>query len=266
MCVVPTSSAGHVAYRRLGFTVEDGGRHAIGTASSVVPLERGYLEIISIWDEEGARRSPRRRAIADYIEREAGGLIGFGLRTETIGEDVERLTDAGLAYGGPVGARRVTPNGTALSWQVLRPTPQPCPALMPILVTGDRAAAPFTGHPNTVTAVTAISVVSDDPDQLVGSYQVLLDAEPVAEDRPALGARASVFEADGLRVEVLTPSGPGVAERTLARQGPGPVQLELRADDLHALADPIGLDPSHGSLLIPPTLGCGVRMLVTAAE
>jgi len=264
MCVVPTSTAGHVAYRHLGFTIEDGGRHTIGTASTVVPLERGYLEVISIWDNDGGRRSPRRRAIADYIEREAGGLIGFGLRPETIGEDIERLSGAGLAYGDRWAAlvasrRRARHLAGKCCGRLLNHAPRSCRSWSP--VTGAPRRSPVT---NTVT-VTAISVVSDDPDQLVGSCQVLPDAEPVAEDRPDLGARerqSSNRTGSGSRCSRHRDP---ELRSTLARQGPGPVHLELRANDLHALADPIGLDPSPGSVLIPQTLDCGVRMLITAA-
>jgi hypothetical protein len=264
MCVVPTSDAGAVAYRHLGFTVHVGGRHTIGTQNSVVPLQRGYLEVLSIYDEASARRSPRRRAIVEYIEREAGGLIGFALRTDTMEADVERLTDAGLAYGGPVGAERTTPGGTVLKWRVLRPTPQPCPALMPILVTGDASTPPFAGNPNTIAAAGGISVVSHDPQQLIDSYRVLLDGDPAGEkSRDDLGAVATVFEVDGFAIEILRPTGPGIATRTLDRQGAGPVELHLLADDLDAVAGPLGLAVSQNAVAIPPVLGLGLRILVT---
>jgi len=266
MCAVPSLEAGNMAYEHLGFRVHVGGRHAIATQSCVVPLARGYLELISIYDEAAARSSPRRAKILDFITREGGGLIGFALRTDTMEADLERLHDFGLPYGGPVEAARTTPEGPILRWQVLRPTPQPCPAVLPILVAGDVATPSFSGNANTIVSAAGISLVSAEPARLVDDYRILLESEPVDQQaRPGVDAVATVFDAGGFAIEVLEPTREGVAQRTLDRFGSAPVELQFVAEELDALAGEVGLSVCRDEVVIPPVLAAGVRMTVKAA-
>jgi hypothetical protein len=262
MCVVPTLRAGDSAYANMGFDVQ---RYEAG-ANSEVHLEQGHIEIVSNYVEAVAARSPRHRAVVDYIAREGGGLIGFALTSDALEEDIERLNEQGLAFGGPFEAKRPRPDGDFTPLRVLRPAPQPCPAVLPSLVAGQVTTTLARFHPNTVTRAHGISIVSGDAAHLVKTYCTLLGKDPDrVADRPHLGAQASVFDLDNFNIEILEVKVVGVAARTLARQGAGPVELQLIATDVGRVAEPLGLDIVNDSVVIPPTMGCGVRMLITTA-
>jgi glyoxalase-like protein len=268
VCAVPSFNAGNVGYERLGFGVDVnvGGFHTIGTRNALAYAQNGYMELLSMWDIGGARNSPRRRAILEYIEREAGGLIGLALHTDDLDHDIERLEDAGLCYGGPVRAQRKLDDGTIFTWQVLRPVPQPCPAVMPVLISGQDPEPANRRNPNTVQRFAGISIVTSEPDRLLADYATLLGSGPVTQrSRDDLGASAMVFSVGGFSIEILEVSREGAAAQALARFGPGPVELHLEAGNVASMADMTGLELADGQLVIPRILGMGIRMRVTQA-
>ena len=264
ICAVPTLAAGDLGYARAGFSVRPGGKHTIGTQNSIVHLDNGYFELVSIYDRTGASSSPRRKAIMDFIDREAGGLIGFTLRTDSMSDDIERLADLGLCYGGPVGAERTTADGTVYSWRVMRPVPQPCPALLPVLISGDDPPADITGNPNTVNGVKAVAIAAADPTQMIADYSVLLDTPPVDEyARPDLGAYSTAFDVSGFRIEVLRRDGDGPLDRILTHYGSRPVEIHVTAANLSSAAASFGLQARNGQIIVPPILGVGLRMVIS---
>jgi len=263
MCAVTTLRAGAVVYGNLGFTPDEGGRHTVGTQNSVVPLERGYLELLSVYDDASARKSPRHRLICEYLDREGGGLIGFALRTDTITADAERLSGSGLSFEGPVQAERVRPDGEVLTWQVLRVTPQPCPAVLPMLVAGDQSAPDFEGNRNAVTRCVGIALVTAAGGELVKTYQALLGLESSgSRERPGIAANATVFDIDGFSIEILEPSGPGPTKQALDRYGDSPFELSFRAGSLAPIESLLGLSAARGQVVIPAEMSLGVRMVV----
>src|SRR3954467_9997943 len=64
--------------RELGLTARGGGRHdGLGTHNRVVPLGRGYLELLAIADPDEAAESPLGRAVQTRIETTGEGLLGW---------------------------------------------------------------------------------------------------------------------------------------------------------------------------------------------
>src|SRR3954447_21944915 len=54
----------------LGLIARGGGRHdGLGTHNRIVPLGRGYLELLAIADPDDAARSPLARAVPARIEK-----------------------------------------------------------------------------------------------------------------------------------------------------------------------------------------------------
>lgn len=265
ICAVPTLAVGGRGYAHLGFSVQAGGKHTIGTQNSIVHLRNGYFELVSVHDPVGAQNSPRRKAIMDFIEREGGGLIGFTLRTDSMANDIERLCERELCYGGPVVAERTTDDGTVYTWKVLRPVPQPCPALMPVVIVGEDPPAESTEHANTVSDIGGVAIATNDPQRMISDYAILLDRAPVDEvRRDDLGARATVFDVSGFRIEILEAVGSGLAQEVLARYGPRPVELQLTAKDLNEVAEYLGLAVRDDEVVVPPILGVGMRMRLTS--
>ena len=68
-----------------GLTPAGGGRHAgIGTENRIVPLGRGYLELISVVDPAEALSSPLGAAFAARIAKRGEGLIGWAVAVENV--------------------------------------------------------------------------------------------------------------------------------------------------------------------------------------
>ena len=178
----------------------------------------------------------------DFIEREGGGLIGFTLRTDSMATDIERLCERELCYGGPVGAERKTDDGTVYAWKVMRPAPQPCPALLPVLITGEDPPADLTEHANTVSDIGGVAIATDDPQRMISDDAILLDRAPVDEvRRDDLAREPPCSTLGGSDRNSRQGVGSGLAHEVLTRYGPRPVELQLMAHDLNEVAESLCL-------------------------
>ena len=264
ICAVSSLDAGMRAFGELGFTTAPGGTHPTGTHNAVVPLDVGYLEILSVYDEALARRTQRHGAICDFLATRPGGLIGYALLTDDIDTDAERLASSGLTFEGPQDAERVRPDGEVLRWRVLRPTPQPAPATLPMIVWGDQSATGSAKHRNTIFGACSISIVARSLDQVSELYAAYLGIPVGASvDRPELNARQAVLGIDGFEIRLLAPMGPGPMEQALATFGEGPIDLGLYARDPARAAEIMGVasDTVPGeALAVPRERSLGISM------
>jgi hypothetical protein len=74
-----------------GLAATGGGRHAgIGTENRIVPLGRGYLELISVVDPAEAVSSPLGAALAAAIARRGEGLMGWAVAVEDVTAEAAR--------------------------------------------------------------------------------------------------------------------------------------------------------------------------------
>lgn len=241
ICAVRSQEAAGAVCRGLGFASYPGGRHPAGSENSIVPLDVGFIELLSIYDEATARGYDRHRAICDYLDRRSGGLIGFALRSADIESDARRLRDSGVRYDGPTDARRVRPDGVELRWRVLRPDPLPSPTMLPILVWGDQSSESDLKHPNGVSAATAISIAVRSLDDAADLYRAVLGAQPADRlARPDVAATQLTFEVEGMEIRLLESTGPGAVRTALGETGPAPFALEFAADDLDRAAGIMG--------------------------
>jgi hypothetical protein len=68
-----------------------GGRHdGLGTHNRVIPLGRGYVEVLAIADAQEAAGSALGRAVAARIEAAGDGLIGWAVAVDDIAAEAER--------------------------------------------------------------------------------------------------------------------------------------------------------------------------------
>jgi hypothetical protein len=110
--IVPVLDLAHEAAgleERYGLASVEGGRHpAWGTANRIIPLGETYLELVSVVDDERARRSAFGRWIASAFP---GRPLGWAVRTDSIDAVGRRL-------GHPVvPGSRVAPGGALITWR-----------------------------------------------------------------------------------------------------------------------------------------------------
>src|SRR5215467_5228881 len=104
-------------YQSLGFDVSPGGRHTgRGTYNAIIRFGLDYLELISIYDrEELNARELSGSTLADFLERNEGGLVGYALASQSIEQEAGRLQQAGVEAEGPFAMQRQRPDGRVLS-------------------------------------------------------------------------------------------------------------------------------------------------------
>jgi Glyoxalase-like domain len=85
------AAAGRIE-RELGLKARGGGRHdGLGTHNRIVPLGRGYIELLAIADPEEAAASPLGRAVRANLERVGDGLMGWAIEVDDVQPVAERL-------------------------------------------------------------------------------------------------------------------------------------------------------------------------------
>ena len=76
----------------LGLTARAGGRHeGLGTHNRIVPLGRGYLELLAVADPEEAARSVFGRGLLARLARDGDGLLGWVVAVDDIDAVARRL-------------------------------------------------------------------------------------------------------------------------------------------------------------------------------
>lgn len=87
-----------------GLVTTGGGRHdGIGTHNRIVPLGRGYLELIAVHDQDEAAASPLGSVLAAAIAERAGRFLGWCVAvddveavSERLGAEISLIARAGL--------------------------------------------------------------------------------------------------------------------------------------------------------------------------
>ena len=76
----------------LGLVAVAGGRHeGLGTHNRIVPLGRGYLELLAVADPEEAASSELGRAVHARIAAEGDGLLGWAVAVDDVRPVAARL-------------------------------------------------------------------------------------------------------------------------------------------------------------------------------
>ncbi len=228
-------------YQALGFVVSPGGRHTgRGTENAIIRFGLDYLELIAIYDEaELAGRGLNGQALAEFLAKQEGGLVGYALATADIAQDAERFQRIGLMAEGPFAMERLRPDGRRLSWRLLVPESVPWRRPWPFLIQWDapdaeRLAWEAPGvHPNGATGVAGIRLVVRSLERAVDLYQrqfgLTLDQQA---EEPQLSARRASFRLGAFTIDLLEPVGAGPVQATLEAVGEGPFELWLTSKSI----------------------------------
>lgn len=238
--------AGMEAFRRLGFRVEEGGRHpSLGTRNAIVPFGPDYLELLAVEDPEQARAAGRFGAeLVDFLAVLGSGLFGYVLAGSGLEEEAARLGALGVDTVGPFHMSRERPDGRLVEWRLAvpggSPWRKPWPYLIEWISSGDDlpagAGSPdgFLRHENRAAGVEAVHLMAADAEEAVRIYEqgLGLDGGCWITNDPRSGPRLWACRLGRFKLEILQPASGARDRAELERMGPGPFRLVLRSADL----------------------------------
>lgn len=239
-------------YRRLGFTVAEGGAHEGGlTHNALVVFEDGtYLELLAPtrpWVLAMVRGLGRLRvlpALASHLSpvvrrfvlraQDGEGLIDFSLRASPLDAAINAAQRQNILYGTPAAGQRRLPDGRIASWRLSVPAADELPFLIEDL-SPRSLRAPFDRtrpHPNGARGVLAITVHVHDIEASAARYRALLQVEP----EPMADGAGVRFPLEGAGIALVAGSqaspsprmGRPVAVRLRARPGSASGALDPR--------------------------------------
>ena len=240
---------GMEAFRRLGFEVEEGGRHpSLGTRNAVVPFGPDYLELLAVEDPEQARAAGRfGEELVDFLAVRGPGLAGYVLAGSGLEEEAARLEAMGVGAVGPLYMNRERPGGGLVEWRLAvpggSPWRKPWPYLIDWISEGDDLPAGAGGggllrHENRTTGAAGISLMVRDAEEAVHIYEQGLGLEGGRWTAPTPPSGAPVWKrrVENFELSVFQPASGSPESAALERLGPGPFRLELRSADPAAAA------------------------------
>jgi catechol 2,3-dioxygenase-like lactoylglutathione lyase family enzyme len=268
-------------YRQvLGLDARPGGRHTgRGTHNGIVRFGLDYLELLSVYDPaEAAASGPRGQVLLGFLERRAGGAVGFCLATDRAELLAGRLRERGLEVSGPFEMERLRPDGRLLRWHLVVPGGVAWRRPWPFFIQWDipdeerLAWEPPGAHELGVEGVAGVAVLVESLGAGWELYVSKLGFEAAGAEAPVadLGARRLRLKYRSIKVELLAPAGSGPLKAELDEVGPGPFAFSLKVSDLgrarRFLADrgvpttePAWAD---GGLLIDPDKALGARLIL----
>jgi catechol 2,3-dioxygenase-like lactoylglutathione lyase family enzyme len=221
--VVPELDAAVESYRGLGFTVEPGGRHPIGSHNALIGFADGaYLELIAFFEPNAQHRWYQRL-------EQGGGLIDFCLQTDDLAADVRGLREAGIPLADPRPLSRVRPDGYQLRWVLA--IPESNGGVAPFLIEdqtprGERVPR-ATRHANGVTGIHCLTVAVRDVSTARQWFERAPGAKVAPVERPDLAAAGSRVTLGPHAIDFVAPRG---------AEGPLPEWLSARGPSVYAAA------------------------------
>jgi hypothetical protein len=194
----------------LGLTAAGGGyRTGSGSASSIIPVGDGLLELLAVQDPRALRSDNRGRALAALVER-GGGLAGFGLLTDDLQKAIEAAWEETVPTSGPHPVELQLFNGAAVHWHTGEVAGDPWGRRMPFLVEyaveQERAVlTPPFDHPLGVARIAGVTICTRLVFEAVDAFRRYLRVEP-----QALSEQRALIPIGTSTVEFLAPEAAAV--------------------------------------------------------
>jgi catechol 2,3-dioxygenase-like lactoylglutathione lyase family enzyme len=223
-------------YRKLGFNVTPGGRHARFTHNALITFQDGsYIELIAFYEppNESAGESHR------WFKRleTGGGIIDFALGAPGLDALIADADARGIATNPVSPGARKRPDNQQLEWKMLTMKGDNTGAL-PFLIEDVtdrslRVPADASEHENMVRGIRSLVVAVQDVEAASKRYAALLDREaPSGDGLPNLDNAEGVYYMVGAhRIDLAAPTGPGDLKDYLAKRGDSPYELSLLSRD-----------------------------------
>ena len=191
-------------YRRLGFSVVEGGRHPYGSYNALVGFADGsYIELLSFYED-----SPAHPWWALLQER-GGGLIDFCLATDDIRGDIDALRTQGVDCGELSEGGRARPDGYQVRWinnKVGGDWQGRIPFLIEDLTPRDERLPTQREHSNGVSGIDSIALATDDVARPAGVMAAVLGVEGQPVAGPDAGGAGLRIEVGGHALDYLAPN------------------------------------------------------------
>ena len=204
-------------YRRLGFSVVEGGRHPYGSHNALIGFADGsYIELLSFYED-----SPEH-VWWDLLHGRGGGLIDFCMASDDIRADLAALRAGGVNSSDLIEGGRARPDGYYVKW-INNKVEGDWQGLIPFIIEdvtprSERLPREIE-HANGVTGIHSIALATDDVSRYAAVMAVVLgvEGEPIAHaDAGGAGLR---FEVGGHALDYLE-----------ARGGDSPLAAHLAGD------------------------------------
>ncbi|MCY4463997.1 MAG: VOC family protein [Chloroflexi bacterium] len=193
-------------YRRLGFTVMEGGLHPYGSYNALIGFADGsYIELLGFYEEAPAH------PWWDLLHERGGGLIDFCMATDDIHADRQTLLGAGVSSSDLYEGGRDRPDGYVVKWinnKVEGEFQGRIPFIIEDVTPRQERLPAEREHANGVTGIDCLILAVDDP-----RYAAIMADVAGVTGRPIhrgeLGASGMRLEIGGHTLEYLLPDKEG---------------------------------------------------------
>ena len=215
------------SYRRLGFSVVEGGAHPYGSHNALIGFEDGsYIELLGFYEESPAH------PWWDLLHERGGGLIDFCLATDDIRADLVAFRAQGVVAGDLTEGGRRRPDGYEVKW-INNKVGGEFQGLMPFIIEDLTPRAQRlpgeTTQANGVTGIHCLSLAAEDAGRYAAIMGAVLGQDGQASIDEDLGASGIRFEVGSHILEYLSPRDPSSPLRAhLAANRPAPYRVSFK--------------------------------------
>ncbi len=192
------------AYRALGFSVVEGGRHPYGSYNALVGFADGsYIELLSFYEDSPAH------PWWTLLHERGGGLIDFCMASDDISSDLAALRAQGVDCGDLTEGGRARPDGYQVKWinnKISNHWQGRIPFLIEDLTPRDERLPTQREHSNGVTGIHSIALATGDVARYAAVMAAVLDVEGQPVAGPDAGGAGLRFEVGGHALDYLAPN------------------------------------------------------------
>jgi catechol 2,3-dioxygenase-like lactoylglutathione lyase family enzyme len=227
-------------FQRLGFIVTDGGTNkTLGTESAWICLGDAYLELIASFNPILTMQVvPNIEPALNVLDVRDAAMLGFGMESTDIQQDVEHLLDADLVTTPPISTERVQPDGektdSIMFFPEGKPWRSPWPFLYQRILDPARVfSLPQYTHSNGVTGIDSVAVGVKDIARVSEVYQKQFGFTYYDDGQfPDLNMRRIRFRAGSSHIDLLSSNGNARLQTELDEIGEGVFAIIFSVDDL----------------------------------
>ena len=224
-------------YRRLGFSVVEGGAHPHGSHNALIGFEDGsYIELLGFYEDSPAH------PWWDLLHQRGGGLIDFCLATDDIRADLAAFRAQGVEASDLTEGGRMRPDGYQVKW-INNKVGGAFQGLMPFIIEdvtprAQRLPGELT-QANGVTGIHCLSLATADAGRCGAIMGAVLAQDGRAFMDDELGASGIRFEIGSHVLEYLSPRDPASPLQThLAGNRPAPYRVSFKGNGPPASFEP----------------------------
>lgn len=205
-------------FEQIGYTVSKGGKHDNGTTeNALIHFKNGtFLELLAIrksWKNSLVRWLLKvaslptnfQTPVKDFQSRFVGrawvckaGITDFCLKASEGLADYTAVKNRNLEISAPIEMKRVRPDGQELSWHIFSPYIAALPFVMTPYQPVFKPHSENLMHPNEIQGFDSVTVYTNDFENLIEKYTLLLGAIPIQKNK-----KNAIFELGNGHIELI---------------------------------------------------------------